>query len=101
MILERVHINRNVRIAKRIFRRTRQFFADILYVFQEKLTKLCGKSAARRALSACVNTLYNLLRNPPPAAGDFALDFIGGAITRIDMRAEKNIAGIMRGYFKM
>ena len=29
---ERVHINRNARISKRIFRRTRRKFADVLYV---------------------------------------------------------------------
>lgn len=56
-ILERVHINRNARIAKRFFRRTRQFFAVILYVLQEKLTKLCEKTTARRAVSVNVNTL--------------------------------------------
>ena len=43
IVLERVHINRNVRILKRIFRRTRRKFADVLYVLQEFSTKLCEK----------------------------------------------------------
>ena len=55
--LERVHINRNARISKRIFRRTRRKFADVRYVPQEFSTKLYGKSAERRALSVNVNTL--------------------------------------------
>ena len=35
----------------------RRKFADVLYVPQEFSTKLCGKSAERRALSGNVNTL--------------------------------------------
>ncbi len=43
LVLEPVHINRNARISKRILRRTRRKFADVLYVLQELSTKLCGK----------------------------------------------------------
>ncbi len=55
--LERVHINRNVRISKRILRISRRKFADVLYVLQEFLTKKGAKFAERRALSVNVNTL--------------------------------------------
>ncbi len=54
---ELVHINRNALISKRIFRRTRRKFADVLYVLQEFSTKLCGKYAERRAFRVNVNTL--------------------------------------------
>ncbi len=57
LILERVHINRNVRISKRILRISRRKFADVLYVLQEFLTKKGAKFAERRALSVNVNTL--------------------------------------------
>lgn len=55
--LELVHINRNARILKRIFCRTRRKFADVLYVLQEFSTQLCEKYVKRRALSVNVNTL--------------------------------------------
>ncbi|MDE7363182.1 MAG: hypothetical protein K2N38_14760, partial [Oscillospiraceae bacterium] len=45
--LEPVHIARNARISKRIFRITRKKSAGILGVFQGFMTKLCGKYAER------------------------------------------------------
>lgn len=52
--LELVHINRNARILKRIFCRTRRKFADVLCVLQEFSTQLCEKYVKRRALSVNV-----------------------------------------------